>query len=104
MCKRQNRESPSVPSLRLKSSAPSRARVRPAQEDALPAQEGALPAQEDALPSLSSRARTVVVLLRELLRAELVHLDHLVRERARVEEALRVEHDLSDEGVVGDHH
>mmetsp|Transcript_2367 Transcript_2367/g.7837 ORF Transcript_2367/g.7837 Transcript_2367/m.7837 type:complete len:1218 (-) Transcript_2367:3636-7289(-) len=49
-------------------------------------------------------AVVVVVLLRELLRAELVHLDHLLRERARVQETLREEHDLGDERVVRHHH
>eukprot|EP00964_Phaeocystis_antarctica_P060425 scaffold36045_cov47-Phaeocystis_antarctica.AAC.1 len=51
-----------------------------------------------------AHAVVVVVLLRELLRAQLVHLYHLLRQGPRLEEPLSVEHDLGDEGVVGHHH
>ena len=46
----------------------------------------------------------VVVLLRELLTAQLVHLHHLLGEDSRVLEALRVQDNLGDELVVGHHH
>ena len=51
-----------------------------------------------------AHAVVVVVLRRELLRAERVRLHDLARERPRVGEAVRHERDLADHRVVGHHH
>ena len=51
-----------------------------------------------------SHAEIVVILLTQLLGAQLVQLGHLATEVLGVAEALREEHDLRDEAVVGHHH
>ena len=51
-----------------------------------------------------SHAVVVVVLRGELLRAQPVGGHNLDRERAGIDEATGVEHDLGDHRVVGDHH
>jgi hypothetical protein len=54
--------------------------------------------------STHATARPPAHLLAELLRGQLVELDHLARQHAAVLEALREEHDLRHQRVVGDHH
>eukprot|EP00964_Phaeocystis_antarctica_P055483 scaffold32640_cov63-Phaeocystis_antarctica.AAC.1 len=51
-----------------------------------------------------AHAVVVVVLARELLRAQLVRLHDLARERPRVAEAVAHQRDLADHRVVGHHH
>eukprot|EP00965_Chrysotila_dentata_P256125 6212443-Pleurochrysis_carterae.AAC.1 len=51
-----------------------------------------------------AHAKVVVVLLGQLLRRELVELRHLVGQALGLAKALRKEHNLGDEAVVGHHH